>query len=130
MPATPSLFTPQLGGEVKATYDFAVHGGVVGDIPLDLDLPANAVVYDGLIDVVTAPTSGGSATVALKLEGTADLLAATAIASVTGQLDTVPDGAGANAVKTTAKRTLTVTVATAALTAGKMNIFLKYYLSE
>lgn len=130
MLATPSLFIPQLGGEVKATYDFAVHGGAVGDIPLDLDLPPNAVVYDGLVDVITAPTSGGAATVALKIEGAADLLAATAISSVTGQLDTVPNGAAANAVKTTDTRTLTVTVATAALTAGKMNIFLKYYLSD
>ena len=127
---TPSLFTPQLGGIAKATYDFSVHGGPVGDIELDLKLPANAIVYQGLIDVVTAPTSGGSATVALKIEGAADLLAATAISSVTGQLDTIPDGAAANVVKTTTEQTLTVTVATAALTAGKFHVYLFYFLSD
>ena len=127
---TPSLFTPQLGGIVKATYDFAVHGGAVGDNPIDLKLPGNAIVYNGMIDVVTDPTSGGAATVALKIEGAADLLAATAIASVTGQVDTIPNGTAANAVKLTEERTLAVTVATAALTAGKMNIFLEYFLSE
>lgn len=127
---TPSNFVPGLGGTVKATYDFTVHGGVIGDNTLDLKLPDNAIVYGGLIDVVTAPTSGGSATVALKIEGAADLLAATAIASVTGQLDTVPDGTATNAVKLTEERTLTMTVATAALTAGKFNIFLNYFISE
>lgn len=127
---TPSTFAPGLGGTVKATYDFAVHGGAVGDIALDLKLPANAIVYDGLIDVVTTPTSGGSATVALRIEGTADLLAATAIASVTGQVKPTTDGTAGNAIKLTAERTLMATVATASLTAGKMHIFLTYFLSE
>jgi hypothetical protein len=127
---TPSIIAPQLGGIIKATFDYAEHGGAVGDIALDLKLPDNAIVYQGLIDVVTDPTSGGSATVALKIEGSADLLAATAIASVTGQLDTVPDGTAANVVKLTAERTLTVTVTTAALTAGKFHVYLTYFLSE
>ena len=130
MTATPALFTPQLGGIAKATYDFSVHGGAVGDIALDLKLPDNAIVYQGLIDVVTDPTSGGAATVALQIEGTADLLAATAIASVTGQLDTVPDGTAANVVKLTAEQTLTAVVATAALTAGKFHVYLFYFLSD
>ena len=130
MLATPNLHTPELGGIAKATYDFSVHGGSIGDIEIGLKFPANAIVYQGLIDVVTDPTSGGSATVALKIEGAADLLAATAIASVTGQMDTVPDGTATNVVKTTAERTLTVTVATAALTAGKFHVYLLYFLSE
>jgi aminopeptidase N len=120
---TPSIIAPQLGGIIKATFDYAEHGGAVGDIALDLKLPDNAIVYQGLIDVVTDPTSGGSATVALKIEGSA-------IASVTGQLDTVPDGTAANVVKLTAERTLTVTVTTAALTAGKFHVYLTYFLSE
>lgn len=129
------LFAPRIhddavGGFVKVTYDFDVHGGAVGDIPLDFELPDNAVVFDGFIDVLTDPTSDGSATVALKLEEAADILGATAIASVTGLVDTVPDGTGANAVKTTAARVLTMTVAVAALTAGKMNIFLRYFISD
>ncbi len=125
---TPGINEPQFGGYVKATYDFAIHGGAVGDNELDLTLPAGAIVYNGFINVITAPTSGGAATVALKIEGAADLLGATAIASVTGQLDSVADGTAANAVVLTAERTLTVTVATADLTGGKMDVYLQYFL--
>lgn len=125
---TPGITEPEFGGYVKATYDFTVHGGAVGDIELDLKLPAGAIVYNGFINIVTDPTSGGSATVAIKIEGAADLLAATAIASVTGQLDTIPDGTAANVVVLTAERKLTVTVATAALTAGKMDVYLQYFI--
>lgn len=128
MSITPGFVEPQFGGYVKATYDFAELGGAVGDITLSLKLPAGALVYNGLVNVLTNPTSGGSATVALKIEGSADLLAATAISSVTGQIDLVPDGTAANVVALTEERSLTVTVATAALTAGKMDIYLQYFL--
>ena len=129
------LDSPRFGNDAvyfvqKVTYDFAVHGGAVGNIELDCTVPENAVIVDGIVDVLTNPTSGGSATVALKVEGAADLLGATAIASVTGLVDTVPDGTAANAIKTTADRVVTVTVGTAALTAGKMNIFFRYFISE
>ncbi|MEM9116879.1 MAG: hypothetical protein AAGD09_03240 [Cyanobacteria bacterium P01_F01_bin.56] len=125
---TPSIFEPQLGGYVKATYDFAEHGGIVGDNACNLKLPAGAIVYNGFANVVTAPTSGGSATVAIKIEGAADLLTATAISSVTGQLDLVPDGTAGNAIVLTEDRTLSVTIATAALTAGKIDVYLQYFV--
>lgn len=115
-------------GVAKVTYDYAVHGGAVGDISLDLVLPSGAIVYDGIVDVLTAPLSGGSATVALKIQSSADLLGATAKASFTGMLDLVPAGTAATALKLTADRTLKVTVATAALTAGKFNVYIKYFL--
>lgn len=120
--------TDNVGGNAKIEYDFSEHGGVVGDNALPFVLPAGAIVYAGMIDVITAPTSGGSATVALKLEGAGDILAATAIGSLTGLVDVVPDGTAGNAVKTTVERQLQLTVATAALTAGKMIIHLDYYL--
>ena len=126
--ATPNLYQPGLGGYVKATYDFTEHGGIVGDNECDLTLPSGAIIYNGFANVITDPTSGGSATVAIKIEGTADLLAATAIASVTGQLDLVPDGTAANVVELTAERKLTVTVATAALTAGTIDVYLQYFV--
>lgn len=130
-----SVNSPRFGNDAvvytqKVTYDFDVHGGAVGDIALDCTVPDNAVILDGIVDVLTPPTSGGAATVALKVEGAADLLGATAIASVTGLVDTVPNGTAANAIKTTADRVVTVTVAVAALTAGKMNIFFRYFISE
>lgn len=128
--ATPSNFVDDLGGWAKVSYDFATDGGPIGDTTLDLVLPDNAIIYTGFVDVLTAPTSGGSATVALKIQGAGDLIAATAIASFTGQLNLVSDGAAANVVKLTAQRTATVTVAVAALTAGKFNLYLQYFQSE
>lgn len=128
---TPRIHTDGLGSPLtKITYDFDVHGGAVGDVELELTLPDNAIVYGGFVDVITAPTSGGAATVALKIEGAGDLIAATAIASFTGQLNIVPAYTGTTSVKTTAERILTVTVATADLTAGKFNIFLAIAESE
>ena len=130
MTATPTIFAPDLGGVVKATWDFAEHGGAIGDIELDLKLPENAVVYGGIVDVVTDPTSGGAATIALKIESAADLLAPTLLALATGQLDIIPSGLAATVVKTTVERTLALTVGVSALTAGKLSVFLFYFLSE
>ncbi|MEV7611318.1 hypothetical protein AB0N61_17670, partial [Microbacterium sp. NPDC089320] len=56
---------------VRARYDFAVDGGAVGDIDLTKSpvIPAGAVILGGFVEVDTAVTSGGSATVAVKVEG-------------------------------------------------------------
>lgn len=124
---------------VTGKYSFAVQGGAVGDISLLSDLnntnstiviPDNAVIKKVYIDVLTAPTSGGAATVAVKLQSAADLKGATAIASFTGIMDGVPAGAAANMIKLTADRTLKITVATAALTAGKFNVYVEYVLGD
>lgn len=115
----------------KAEYDFAVHGGAVSTITLggDNTVPAGAIIYGGLIEVDTALTSGGSATVAVGLESTNDLLAATAFGSApwssTGRKVIIPVGA-ATSVKTTVPRAVTITIATAALTAGKFRVVLFY----
>lgn len=116
------------GGLAVATYDFAVNGGAVGDIALSLVLPNKALILDGMVYVETACTSGGSATVALKLQSGADIMAATAVASLTTNalINVVPVGTAATALRLTAQRTLTVTVGTAALTAGKLHAFLRY----
>lgn len=118
-------------------YDFAVLGGAVGDIGLLDDegnaamVPAKAIVTKVLVDTITAPTSGGLATVALKLVNAADLLGATAKASVTGILDGVPAETAATAVKNgAADSQVKVTVGTAALTAGKLRVFVEYNQSE
>lgn len=120
---------------LQAEYDFAVDGGAVSDITLrslagDIQgntLPSGAVITGGYLDIETAVTSGGSATVALKAEGAADLLAATAPASLTtGRKDIIPDSTGSATVKTTAVRSVVATVATAALTAGKFRVVLFY----
>lgn len=113
---------------LKVEYDFATDGGAVGDITLGGSVPSGAVILGGYLRVVTAPTSGGAATVAVKLEGAGDIVAAAAISgapwSTTGYKDIIPDSTGSTAVRTTNTRAVAATIATAALTAGKFEVFL------
>jgi hypothetical protein len=119
---------------VRGRYDFAVDGGAAGDIDLTRGayIPANAVILGGFAEVDTVPTSGGSATIAVKVEGAADIIAAAAISgapwSTTGRKSVVPVFTGATTVKTTAARKIQATVATAALTAGVFDVVLFYIL--
>lgn len=124
-------------GCVVGTYDFSKQGGAVGSFSLkDKDgktvkLPSNALVLNAFAVVRTAVISGGSATIALTLESAADMLAATAISSFSAaaKVQGIPDfGTLADSVLTTAERTLTATVATAALTAGKFDVYVFYVL--
>jgi hypothetical protein len=121
---------------IRATYDFAVQGGAIGSVNLkDFDgnaakLPLGAIIKQVLIDVVTAPTSGGAATIALTAQSAGDLKAATAIASYTGLVAGVPVGSAATMIKLTAERTISATIATAALTGGKINVLIEYYLTK
>lgn len=117
---------------VRGRYDFAVDGGAVSDIDLTKSavIPANAVIVGGFIEVDTALTSGGSATVALKVEGAGDILAAAAFGgapwSTTGRKSVIPVFTGATTVKTSAARKVQATVAAAALTAGSFDVVLFY----
>lgn len=117
---------------VRARYDFAEDGGAVGDIDLtgSAVIPKGAYIVGGWLEVDTVPTSGGAATVAVKVEGAGDIVAAAAISgapwSSTGRKDVVPDSTGSTVVKTTAARKVQATVATAALTAGVFDVVLLY----
>lgn len=108
-------------------YDFAVDGGTTGDKTLSLVVPANTIIFGGFLRVVTPATSGGAATVALRIQGAADLLAATAFnaTAIDAANDLVELLADATPILTTAERTLTMTIAGAALTAGKYQIVLQ-----
>jgi hypothetical protein len=122
---------------VRGTYSFAVSGGAVSTISL-LDqagdvivLPDNAIITQVYIDIVTAMTStGGTGTIALTANSSGDLLAAVDADTLSGVVAGVPVGTAATMVKLTADRTLSVAIATAALTAGKFNAFVEYVLSE
>lgn len=124
--------------KLVATYDFAVSGGAISTIHLKdangdtLSIPTNAVVLSAHVDVVTAPTSAGSATIALKIQSAGDLKAATAFDNAyfgTGLHATTLDGAAANMIKTTAARNVDIVIAAAALTAGKINVIVEYIVS-
>lgn len=126
------LGQPKLN-QIIAEYDFATEGGAVGDITLRGDtLPSGAQVVDADILVETALTSGGAATVALKAEGAADINAADLISgapwSTTGPKKADKLAAADNGFATTADRAITATVGAAALTAGKFQVVVKYFL--
>lgn len=114
----------------RGDYAFAADGGAVGDITLAADvIPSGAYILGGFLEVTTAPTSGGAATVAIKIESAADFNAADAISgapwSTTGVKQ--PDHLWTSApIKTTAKRGIVATVGTAALTGGVFKVFVAY----
>lgn len=124
----------------------------IGTYGLGVYLPINAVVTNAWIDVITTFTSAGAdaGTIAATLQSAGDITAAIAISaagdvwdagihgsilgtpSLDGNARTAIAGAAANAasmIKLTAERELTVAVAGQALTAGKMAIFVEYYIS-
>jgi len=114
----------------KFTFDFAVQGGVVGTIALTgAKLPANAIIMDGIVDVVT-PLTGATATAAVQVEGANDTVTAAAISgapwSTTGRKDVVEAGTAATSVKVTTAKVPSIVIGTANLTAGKFNVYLRY----
>lgn len=112
----------------RGSYDFAVDGGAVGTITLrsnDGGIPAGAYVYAGLVDVTTAVASA-TGTVSAGVETAVDVLAVTGQAGLTLGLKSVVPVNGATSIKTTVRRSPTITIATAALTAGKFDLILFY----
>ena len=113
-------------------YDLDELGGTVGSITLTAEdgtaqtLPGNAIVTDAYIEMETAVTSSGSATVAFGIVANTDAFkAATAKASLTATAlfagnNDLPLKIGAAPVSVLA------TVATAALDTGKFRIYVEY----
>lgn len=122
-----------------------------GSHGLGVYIPANAVIVKAFYNVDSIFTSGGgdAATIALTVESAGDLKAAIAISDATNVWDpglhaclpgefaldgnalTAIASAAARAasfVKTTAKREVTVTVASQALTAGELTLVIEYIL--
>lgn len=123
-------------GVAKFSYDFAQRGGAVGDIVLAGEpLPNKAIVWDGVVDVITPLTGGASATAAVSTAQSAnDLITAADVTgapwSTAGSKAIVPVGDAAHSIKMTANRAPKLVIGTAALTAGKFNLFIEYYLSD
>lgn len=142
--------------DLKVTYDFTVLGGAIstklpigiaatagnpgekpsqtssaGGARLSPALPKSAIVIGCYVDVITTPTSAGSATIAISTgQAAADLMTATAKASFTGIMACIPTGSAASSIKLTADSQPYIAIATAALTAGKFNVHILYALSD
>jgi len=113
-------------------YDFAVHGGAVGDILSGVKIPNGAVIVNAFATVLTAATSTNStATIAFKANAANDIFTAAAVSgapfSTTGQKLGIPDLATVSDYKTmTAERELTMSIAVEALLTGKINFYVMY----
>jgi len=113
----------------KFTFDTAANDAAstpasnktVGAHPLAVKIPDNAIIVYGHIDVIAAVTSEGDATVAIHLANANDLLTATAKTNLTLAAQLPMAAVIAAPIKLTAEKAVTVTVGTAALTAGKID---------
>lgn len=111
------------------TYDFSQDAGAIGSVTFGISLPANSVVTAIFSDELTALTSAGSATVQLKA-GSTDLT--DAIAFDTGFAGTQSQAlaSSATAIKVGSADDLTLDIATADLTAGKVTLLIEFYSSD
>lgn len=124
--------------EARGEYDHAVDGGAVSTITLRSapgdsngnEIPAGSVIQGGYLEVDTAVTSGGTPAVSINSEAAGDLVASGTLAaaglSTTGRKALVPAFTAATTVKTTARRSIALTVGTASLTAGKFRVVVFY----
>jgi len=107
--------------EANDNAEEPVSNKTVAAHPMAVSIPAKAIVISGHVDVIAAVTSEGSATVAIHLANANDLLTATAKTSL-GLAAQVPMAAvKTTPIKLSAEKAVTVTVGTAALTAGKFD---------
>jgi hypothetical protein len=113
-------------------YDFADDAGAIGSIDLGCDLPDNAIVTNVWGDILTAfVTSGNNGTIALTGNAAADLLAAVDADTLSNQFGGAVQWATESGyVKTTAKRDVTLVIASEAVTAGKAIFYINYMVSE
>ena len=117
----------------KFSYSFAVAGGGTGAYTLTDDagnaqtLPESAVIISATSEVVIGVTSGGSATIKFGVLGDDDMfLALTAKGSFDAASKCVKMEASLPQ-KITATKAVVMTVAVAALTAGQLNVGVRYY---
>jgi len=113
-----------------ATSPTPVSNKTVAAHPLAVTIPDNAIVIGGHVDVITAVTSDGDATVAISLVAANDLLTATGKASLAIKAQLPMAAVIAQPIKLEAAKPVTVTVGTAALTAGKINGYIIWMEGE
>ena len=120
--AHPKLMT------AHAKYDFAVDTGAISTIvPANSAIiPDNAVIVRCYSVVTTAMTSGGSATLALSAGG---VTLKTATAFDNGAFDDEDVTEHTVTDKTTSSTGIQFTIATAALTAGVVEVYVEYYVA-
>jgi hypothetical protein len=120
---------------VRTVYNFSADGGAVGAIvpKNSAALPALAVIVGATVNSATAVTSAGAATVSIGTSAgssATSILGATAKASFSTNalLNGIP--VFATPIKLTTAGYVNFTVATAALTAGLIEVVVYYYTAS
>lgn len=111
-------------------YDFATSGGAVSSINLGVTLPDNAIITEVIRDEITAATSAGNGATIILNVPTDGNLEQTAITADGSTPTLASSGGSAVPKKLTAARELRVTIATEAVTAGKIRYHVRYYKGE
>lgn len=123
-------------GGLRGTYDYSVQGGAVGSVNLKGRLGENIVIPNGaiikrcVIDTVTSLASATGSVVQLSSKLVGDLKAFRNASAYSGRENCVPDGTISTVIKLASDTTLTFQIASEALTAGKFNVFVEYYLAQ
>ena len=133
---------PLIGGDAdglgvlrvaRATFDLGVAANrSVAAHASAVELPAQALVVGGFMEVNTALTGEANATLAVSILSANDIQAAAAVTgapwSTTGRKAIVPKAntPESTSIKLTAAKKITFTVGTAALLTGKVTVYLYY----
>lgn len=120
----------------RATFDPSANSLVrpIAAYDLGVTIPINAIVMGGFVVVHTLFTSAGgnAGTIAISIQSANDIISAAAVSgapySSIGRKAIVPkvNTPESTSIELTAARAMTATVATQALTAGKLTVFLFY----
>lgn len=106
---------------IKVVYDFAVDGGAVGALDL-FEAKEDMVIHSAKVKIKTTFTSGGLATLIVGQTGDTDsIMPSLAVASATAGVVKHADAA-CLALKLASGDKVLMTIGTAAMTAGKMEI--------
>lgn len=107
-------------------YDFSNDAGAVGTVTLG-DCDQKMLITQAIVFVETACTSGGSATVIIGPSSNTDAfldITSGAVGNLTDNATVIETTGIGSVVEST--ETFVMTIATAALTAGKIKVYLKY----
>lgn len=128
--------TAAVAKQVKCFYDFSVSGGATGaDIDLKCAIPPNSVVNYAYMDVITSLTGNTGAMVSVSVNGASEITRALLVNSTnyaSGQYILTPRGATSGLYKFSgaAATEVYLNIRNAALTAGKLNIWVDYLISN
>lgn len=118
-------------------YDFAVSGGAIGTIDLQIPVPANSLIIEFVIRTITVPLSGGAATISFDQVNTSvspvvntigQFRAATVLAGNFDAVNLIKPGVQqgvATAIWITNSFSIGMSIAVAALTAGKIVVAMR-----